>query len=129
MLSYSAIFAAPTSASQAARMSVRKFLLHGFVAAFGHETKVAHGGREALAIAVTFQPDVVFLDLGMPEMSGYEVAVLLRTLPGLADVYISALTGYNDQQTRARVISAGFNRHLTKPADLTAVMQVVDTAA
>lgn len=104
-------------------------LLSLFVAAFGHETATAHSGLEALAIASSFQPEVVFLDLGMPEMDGYEVAVALRAIPGLSHIYISALTGYNDPQTRLRVLTAGFNRHLTKPADLSAVLQVVDAVA
>jgi CheY-like chemotaxis protein len=101
-------------------------LLSMFITAYGHETLTAYTGQEALAKASAFQPEVVFLDLGMPEMDGYEVAAALRELPGLADVYISALTGYNDRHTQMRVVTAGFNRHLTKPADLTAVLQVVD---
>ena len=104
------------------------YVLSMFVAACGHDTAVAYGGPEALDVAATFRPEIVFLDLGMPVMTGYEVAVALRKLPGLAHVYISALTGYNDPQTRARVVMAGFDRHLTKPADLSAVLQVVETA-
>jgi CheY-like chemotaxis protein len=105
------------------------FVLSLFVKAYGHETAVAHGGREALAVAAAFRPEIVFLDLGMPEMDGYEVAVALRSLPGLERIYISALTGYNDKLTQARVITAGFDRHLTKPADLSAVLQVMEAVA
>jgi CheY-like chemotaxis protein len=105
------------------------FVLSLFLMAYGHETAVAHNGREALALAVSFRPEIVFLDLGMPEMDGYEVAVALRALPGLSQMYISALTGYNDRLTQARVVTAGFDRHLTKPADLSAVLQVMDCVA
>jgi CheY-like chemotaxis protein len=104
------------------------FLLSLFIAAYGHETAVAHSGMEALAMAPSFQPEVVFLDLGMPEMDGYEVAVALRKIPELSHVYISALTGYNDQETRSRLKTTGFNRHLTKPADLSAVLHVLEGA-
>ncbi|QJE01677.1 response regulator [Massilia forsythiae] len=101
-------------------------LLSMFVSAHGHDTAVANSGREGLELAVSFRPEVVFLDLGMPHMSGYEVAPALRALPGLAGVYISALTGWNDQSTRARVVAAGFNHHLVKPADVQAVLKLVD---
>lgn len=87
---------------------------------------MANSGADALALAQAFGPEVVFLDLGMPEMSGFEVAVALREIPGLSHVYIAALTGWNDQATRARVVSTGFNRHLTKPADVNTVLQLVD---
>lgn len=62
----------------------------------------------------------------MPQMSGYEVAVALRELPGLSDIYIAALTGWNDAQTKARVVASGFNRHLVKPADVGVVLDLVD---
>jgi CheY-like chemotaxis protein len=101
-------------------------LLAMFIGFHGHDTAVANSGPEGLALAAAFAPEVVILDLGMPQMSGYEVAVALRELPGLSDIYIAALTGWNDAQTKARVVASGFNRHLVKPADVGVVLDLVD---
>jgi len=102
------------------------WLLSAFISAHGHETAVANSGADALAIAPEFDPEVVFLDLGMPEMSGYDVAQALREIPSLAHVYIAALTGWNDKATRERVATTGFNKHLTKPADVSIILQLLD---
>ena len=102
-------------------------LLAMFVGFHGHDTAVANSGAEGLAIASTFAPEVVLLDLGMPEMSGYDVAIALRKVPGLACAYIAALTGWNDAQTRARVVASGFDKHLVKPPDVGVVLDLVDT--
>jgi CheY-like chemotaxis protein len=67
----------------------------------------------------------VFLDLGMPGMDGYDTARALRRLPGLALVWIVALSGWNDQQTLARTVSAGFDHHLNKPADFALIDTVL----
>lgn len=100
-------------------------LLSMFVSAFGHQAEVANTGRAGLQIAQDFHPDIVFLDIGMPEMSGYEVAVALRQLPTLEHVYIAAVTGWNDASTCAKVISAGFDLHLTKPAAVESILDVL----
>ena len=100
-------------------------LLSMVVSAYGHQAEVANSGRMGLQIAQDFHPDIVFLDIGMPEMSGYDVAVALRLLPELAHVYIAAVTGWNDASTRAQVISAGFDLHLTKPAAVESILDVL----
>jgi CheY-like chemotaxis protein len=100
-------------------------LLSMVVSAYGHDTEVANSGRVGLQIAQAFHPDIVFLDLGMPGMNGYDVAVALRQLPSLHDVYIAAVTGWNDASTRAQVISAGFDLHLTKPAAVESILDVL----
>jgi CheY-like chemotaxis protein len=100
-------------------------LLSMVVSAYGHQAEVANNGRAGLQIAQDFHPDIVFLDIGMPEMSGYDVAVALRQLPTLAHVYIAAVTGWNDASTRAQVISAGFDLHLTKPAAVESILDVL----
>lgn len=100
-------------------------LLSMVVSAYGHEAAVANCGRDGLQLAENFRPDIVFLDLGMPEMSGYDVALALRQLPALAHVYIAAVTGWNDASTRAQVISAGFDLHLTKPAPVESILDVL----
>lgn len=100
-------------------------ILEMVVSAYGHCAEVAHSGRDGLQIAANFCPDIVFLDIGMPEMDGYEVAVALRKLPDLKHVYIAAVTGWNDASTQAQVISAGFDLHLTKPAAVESILDVL----
>ncbi|MCC2959584.1 response regulator [Massilia sp. IC2-278] len=100
-------------------------LLAMFVAAYGHEAQVANDGPTGLRLAEAFCPEIVFLDLGMPGMSGYEVAAAMRSLPEVRGAYITALTGWNDLKTRLRVVETGFDHHLTKPADLQAVLSLI----
>lgn len=100
-------------------------ILEMVVSAYGHQAEVANSGRDGLQIAAEFRPDIVFLDIGMPEMDGYEVAVALRKLPALQHVYIAAVTGWNDASTQAQVISAGFDLHLTKPAAVESILDVL----
>jgi len=95
---------------------------------YGHSVEVAHNGRDALTAAERFRPDVVFLDLVMPGMSGFEVARALRAIPGLSGAVIAALTGWNDRETRAAVAEAGFDRHLVKPPYLAEIFDVVACA-
>ena len=84
----------------------------------GHEVDVAHDGCEALALARRVLPDVALLDIGMPGMTGYELAAALRRLPGGTKVRLVAVTGWGTEQDRARTRAAGFDLHLTKPIDL-----------
>lgn len=100
-------------------------LLAMVVGAYGHQVAVANSGRDGLQLAASFGPDIVFLDIGMPEMSGYEVAVALRQLPLMQHVFIAAVTGWNDARTRAQVMSAGFDLHLTKPAPVDMILDVL----
>ena len=83
----------------------------------GHRVAMANGGARGLVQARECTPEIVFLDLGMPIMDGYETAVALRRLPGLEKVWIVALSGWSDQATLVRTHAAGFDYHLTKPAN------------
>jgi PAS domain S-box-containing protein len=83
----------------------------------GHEVRVAHGGREALELAAAFRPDVVLLDIGMPDLNGYETARALRAAPGGERLELIALTGWGHPDDKRRAAEAGFDRHLTKPVD------------
>ena len=87
----------------------------------GHTTRVAENGFQALKIAPQFQPQVVFLDIGMPGMNGYEVARAMRKTPGMERTMLVALTGWGGEEDRARAREAGFDQHLTKPVWLEAV--------
>ena len=84
----------------------------------GYTTELAHDGHTALRLARDHHPDVVFLDIGMPGMNGYEVAKALRNIPRLADITLVALTGWGGEQDRALSREAGFNHHLIKPVDM-----------
>jgi len=83
----------------------------------GHEVRVAHHGRAALAVAQAFRPDTALLDIGMPEMSGYEVAQALRNEPWAVGIRLIALTGWGQDSDRRRALEAGFDHHLIKPVD------------
>jgi PAS domain S-box-containing protein len=81
----------------------------------GHEVKVAHDGISALALAQSFMPDVVLLDIGLPGMNGYEVCKKIRALPALRHTVLIAQTGFSHPQHRERASAAGFDHHLIKP--------------
>ena len=96
----------------------------------GYTTEVAHSGARALEAAAVFRPAVVFLDIGMPGMDGYETAAALRRLPGIETPCLVALTGWGAEHDRARSRAAGFDHHLTKPVDLGTVQKLLaDMAA
>ncbi|HTR06076.1 MAG TPA: ATP-binding protein [Paraburkholderia sp.] len=83
----------------------------------GHEVRVAHAGEAALALARAFEPQAVLLDLGMPGLTGYEVARALRALPAAQEMVVIALTGWGQDEDRRKTIAAGFDWHITKPAN------------
>jgi CheY-like chemotaxis protein len=91
----------------------------------GHETASVYSAVDCLAHAATFRPDVVLLDIGLPGMSGYEVAQKLRELPGLRDVKLIAVTGYGRSDDRIRARDAGFDDHLTKPVEFSVLEQTL----
>ncbi|WP_426088748.1 hybrid sensor histidine kinase/response regulator [Janthinobacterium sp. PSPC1-1] len=93
----------------------------------GHATQVAHDGAQALAMAPQFLPDVIFLDIGLPGMNGYEVARALRRIPAGANVVLVALTGWGAENDRSQSSAAGFDHHLTKPANLLAIGELLAT--
>jgi PAS domain S-box-containing protein len=81
----------------------------------GHAVAFAHDGPTALEVAQSFQPQVAFLDIGLPGINGHEVARQLRHVRGLDHVLLVALTGYGQEEDQRRSLEAGFNFHLTKP--------------
>jgi CheY-like chemotaxis protein len=91
----------------------------------GHEVHTAHDGPAALAAAHRFRPEVVLLDIGLPGMSGYEVARRLRQDVGTGGVMLVAMTGYGQDEDRRRAREAGFDHHLVKPAAPTAVADLL----
>ena len=87
----------------------------------GHEVHTASDGPGALEEFARWQPEVVFLDLGLPGMSGYDVARRLRAMPEARDVRLVAITGYGTEADREQTRAAGFDVHLAKPVDPHAV--------
>jgi signal transduction histidine kinase len=94
----------------------------------GHEVRTAQDGLEALAVARTFEPQVVLLDLGMPEMDGYETARHLRRLSWGKRARLIALTGWGQQQDRLRTAEAGFDVHLVKPVSELDLFRAIDAS-
>ncbi|MBI2826303.1 MAG: response regulator [Planctomycetia bacterium] len=82
---------------------------------FGHDVQTAHEGHAAVSVARTFRPNVVLLDLGLPGLSGYEVAEALRQDGCCRGAVIAAITGYCRDEDRQRTREAGFDFHLVKP--------------
>jgi DNA-binding response OmpR family regulator len=91
----------------------------------GHEVRVAHLGRTALTLAQTFRPDTAVLDIGMPDLSGYEVAKSLQHEPWAENIQLIALTGWGQDADRKRALEAGFHHHLIKPVDGDRLMELV----
>lgn len=84
---------------------------------YGHEAQLANSGSAALAAAGAMVPDAMIVDIGLPDMDGYEVARRVRSEPVLAGVLLVALTGYGREEDRQEAIAAGFDRHLVKPVN------------
>ena len=91
----------------------------------GHECRMAHGGPSALEAALAWQPEVVLLDIGLPGLSGFEVARQMRQQPLLKNVVLVALTGYGLEADRQRSQEAGFDHHLVKPADFDEIEKIL----
>jgi signal transduction histidine kinase len=95
----------------------------------GAEVRVVHDGEAALASVASYQPTVVFLDIGMPVMDGYEVARRLRRDALAQGAKIVALTGWGQERDRANARAAGFDHHLVKPPDVGALQAVLDSVS
>ena len=92
----------------------------------GHDVRVTYSAKSVLQTAVEFRPDVVLLDIGLPEMDGYEVARRLRQQVELGHTKLIALTGYGQESDRQRSNEAGFDYHLVKPVDLETLQQLLE---
>ncbi len=92
-------------------------MLSLLIGAMGGEARTADSGAEGIRLASTFQPDIIILDIGMPSMDGYETCRRIRQQPFGRNVVIVALTGWGQDRDKQRAVEAGFDAHLTKPAD------------
>jgi PAS domain S-box-containing protein len=92
------------------------------------QVKVAYDGPTAIELARECLPRLIVLDIGMPDMNGYEVLAALRALPGGGSVTAAALTGFGTDEDKGRALAAGFDVHLTKPLDFAALQDFLHTA-
>jgi PAS domain S-box-containing protein len=97
-----------------------------FVEMLGHTTHTAANGPDAVESVASFRPDIIFLDIGLPGMSGFEVAKIIRQLPEALHTQIIALTGWGTEETKIKTKEAGFNEHLIKPVELDRVESILN---
>ncbi len=94
----------------------------------GHDVHFCHDGRAALRLLDEVQPEVMLVDIGMPEMSGHDVARTVRQRPDCDDLLLVAMTGYGQAEDRRRTRESGFNVHLVKPVGLPALEELLRSA-
>jgi PAS domain S-box-containing protein len=92
----------------------------------GHKTRIAANGHEAVELAATYRPDIIFMDVGMPLLDGLEATRQIRAQPWGKSMLIVALTGWGQQNDRRRTREVGMNMHLVKPIDLNEIAAVLD---
>ena len=97
--------------------------------ALGHSVDAVHDARGAIAYVRAHRPRIVFLDIGLPDMDGFALAGQLRSMPEAADAVLVAVTGYGRAGDKARAREAGFDRHLTKPVKLSALLELISDRA
>lgn len=96
---------------------------------YDHDVHVVHDGLEAIAIAPVVRPSVVLLDVGLPGMSGLDVARRLRAMPATADARLIAVTGYGQAADQQATRAAGFDAHATKPVAIDVLLALMEAAA
>lgn len=94
----------------------------------GHEVRTAYSGEEAVALLGHYSPKVILLDLGLPGISGIDVARHIRATPSTNDVTLIAITGWGQPQDRASTADAGFDFHFTKPVDVGQLNRAIESA-
>ena len=92
----------------------------------GNECATAHDGKQALNIAKTFEPNLILLDIGLPEMDGFEVCRAIRQEPWGKNIWIIAMTGWGQAEDRERSKQAGFNAHLVKPVSISKLSELMN---
>jgi signal transduction histidine kinase/DNA-binding response OmpR family regulator len=94
----------------------------------GQQTRQAHEGDGALKAAVEYKPQLIFMDIGLPGLSGHEIAARMRRDLGMTDTYIVALSGYGSEEDRRKSLFAGFDSHLVKPLDPSTLPSILAAA-
>lgn len=91
----------------------------------GHEVRVAYDGQQALTLFHSYGPEIVISDIGMPGLTGHQLARAIRATPAGQAVRLIAMTGWGQAQDQAEALAAGFDHHLTKPADMQTLYALV----
>jgi two-component system CheB/CheR fusion protein len=94
----------------------------------GHQCETATSGGEAIAHARAGSFDIAIVDIGLPDVSGHEVARELRRLPSGRTMYLAAVSGFGQPEDRAQALQAGFDHHVLKPLDAAIVRRIVSLA-
>lgn len=94
----------------------------------GHEVQTANDGRQALDAMASFRPEIVFCDIGLPNIDGYEVARRVRQQRDLDGIKLVALTGWGQDQDKQRTREAGFDHHLVKPVAVKTLRELLAAA-
>ncbi len=94
----------------------------------GHDTRQAHDGNAALDAAQQYDPEIIFMDIGLPGLTGHEVVARMRRELGMTKPYIVALSGYGTEDDRRKSFEAGFDNHLVKPLDPAALPGILGAA-
>src|ERR1044071_3857018 len=94
----------------------------------GHAVREAADGASALRLALEAKPDIALIDVGLPDMSGHEVARRIREAPGAEGIVLVAVTGYGTEEDRRLALEAGFDFHLVKPVEASALERVFQAA-
>lgn len=89
--------------------------LSRLIRSFGHEVRTVYGGNDALEETSSFQPDMAFVDIAMPDLDGYATVSELRQRRGQVHLIIVAVTGHNSDEDKRRAYEAGFDLHVAKP--------------
>lgn len=103
-------------------------MLAAVIEARGHETRSAYDALEATEILQSFMPDIVFLDIGLPGLSGTELVKYLRGIPALASIPVIAVTGRTGERDRKDAMQAGFTDYISKPVEPRRVREMVSEA-
>ncbi len=99
--------------------------LQDVLEAAGHTATIATDAAKALELASAMKPDIAILDIELPVMDGYELALHIRALPQLADCRLIAMTGYGQAHDQGRSMDSGFQHHLVKPVDVDGLLSIV----
>jgi CheY-like chemotaxis protein/two-component sensor histidine kinase len=101
-------------------------ILSSALTLLGHEVITANDGMTGIAKSRDYSPEVIFCDIGLPDMDGFEVAKRIRGEVSIQNVYMVALTGYANQSDTDKALESGFNKHLAKPVDINTIRKVLN---
>jgi CheY-like chemotaxis protein len=96
--------------------------------AYDHEVRTVHDGLQAIEVSERFQPDVILLDLGLPDLDGYDVCRRIRQRPRGRNMIIIALSGWGQQKDKDRSAASGFDLHLVKPVEAQTLIEMLSSA-